>query len=314
MRTIGFRLGLLIFGCLLIAFAACGGVIYALHITDRTIDRALDAQRRLDLLTEMSGRIQQYGLVAIASVEDPQMRTTRLKETEDSVYTSITAFEPEIAKAISEADLPNNVNAMAARAKPLEQVRAGFRVLVRQVNEAFAQPEPQARSDTIRGAFNGFATMTGPYLFFLMAADRRGVEAERDESRTISKTLTDAAIIFVAIAPRRRRHHVPPAVTADPLGGRGDPRCRHRDRPGQTRRPAARAQPRRTRAARGRLQPDDGATAAGRASRDRRPPCAGNHDCGSHRRSDVRQREAERDRPQPPSLFSPTSATNSGRL
>ncbi len=200
MRTIGFRLGLLILGCLLIAFAAGGGVIYALHVTDRTIDRALDAQRRLDLLTEMSGRIQQYGLVAIASVEEPQLRETRLKEAEDGVYRSITAFEPEIGKAMSEADLPNNVNAMAARAKPLEQVRAGFRVLVRQVNQAFAQPEPQARGDTIRGAFNGFATMTGPYLFFLMQADRRGVEAGRDEARTISKTLTDAALVFFVIA------------------------------------------------------------------------------------------------------------------
>jgi signal transduction histidine kinase len=200
MRTIGFRLGLLVFGCLLIALAAGGGVIFALHITDRTIDRALDAQRRLDLLTEMSGRIQQYGLVAIASVEDPQMRATRLKEAEDGVFASITAFEPEIGKAMSEADLPSNVNAMAARAKPLEQVRAGFRVLKRQVDEAFAQPDPQARGDTIRGAFNGFATMTGPYLFFLMQADRRGVEAGREEARTISKTLTDAAIAFLVIA------------------------------------------------------------------------------------------------------------------
>ena len=46
MRTIGFRLGLLVFGCLFIAFAAGAGVIYTLHVTDRTVDRALAAQRR----------------------------------------------------------------------------------------------------------------------------------------------------------------------------------------------------------------------------------------------------------------------------
>lgn len=200
MRTIGFRLGLLIFGCLLIVVAAAGGVVYALHVTDRTVDRALDSQRRLDLLTEMSGRIQQYGLVAVTSVNDPQLRTARLKEAEDGVYTSIKAFEPEIAKAISQADLPLNVNAMAARAKPLEQVRAGFRVLVRQVNEAFAEPDAQVRGDTIRGAFNGFATMTGPYLFFLMQADRRGVETEHDNARALSNALVRAAIIFLVIA------------------------------------------------------------------------------------------------------------------
>ena len=200
MRTIGFRLGLLVVGCLLIAVAACGGVIYALHVTDRTVDRALDAQRRLDLLTEMSGRIQQYGLVAISSVQDPQLRNARLKDAEAGVFTSIKAFEPEIAKAISEADLPLAVNAMAARAKPLEQVRGGFRVLVRQVDGAFAEKDEQARNDTIRGAFNGFAAMTGPYLFFLMQADRRGVEAGREEARGISQTLTRAALAFVLLA------------------------------------------------------------------------------------------------------------------
>ena len=71
MRTIRFKLGLLVLGSLAIAFAAGLGVVYAMHVTDRTIDRALDAQRRLDLLTELSGRIQQYGLIAIAAVEDP---------------------------------------------------------------------------------------------------------------------------------------------------------------------------------------------------------------------------------------------------
>ena len=200
MRSIGFRLGVLIFGCLLIAFVAGAGVIYGVHVTDRTVDRALDAQRRLDILTEMSGRIQQYGLIAIASVDESTSGDTRLKEAEAAVYTAIQSFEPEIAKAISTADLPSNVNAMAARARPLEQVRAGFRVLVRQVNDAIRQQDIQQRGDLIRGAFNGFATLTGPYLFFLMQADRRGVEAGREEAREVSRTLTRAAVAAVIVA------------------------------------------------------------------------------------------------------------------
>jgi len=200
MRTIGFRLGLLVFGCLFIAFAAGAGVVYALHVTDRTVDRALDAQRRLDLLTEMSGRIQQYGLVAIQAVNDPALGTARLKEAETAVDAAIQGFEPEIAKAMRDADLPSDENAMAARARPLEQVRAGFHVLVRQIDDALAQPDQQQRGDRIRGAFNGFATFTGPYLFFLMQADRRGVEAGREEARAISRTLTRAAIALVVVA------------------------------------------------------------------------------------------------------------------
>lgn len=201
MRTIGFRLGLLVFGCLFIAFAAGTGVIYTLHVTDKTVERALAAQRRLDLLTEMSGRIQQYGLVAIAAVDDPSAGSkARLKEAEAGVDAAITGFEPEIAKAIAAADMPINVDAMAARAQPLEQVRAGFHVLVRQVETALASPDQQQRADTIRGAFNGFATFTGPYLFFLMQADRRGVEDSREQAQAISRTLTEAAIALVAVA------------------------------------------------------------------------------------------------------------------
>ena len=200
MRSIGFRLGILVFGCFLIAFAAAGGVIYALHITDRTIDRALDAQRRLDLLTEISGRISSYGLTAIAAANDPRLRDTQIKEAETAVYTSIAAFEPEITSAMNHADMPSAVNEMATRVRPLEQVRGGFRVMARQIKDAFAQADPQARGDRIRGAFNGFATMTGPYLFFLMQADRRGVDAARDEARAVSTTLSRSALGLAAIA------------------------------------------------------------------------------------------------------------------
>ena len=199
-RTIAFRLGGLVFGCLFIAFAAAAGILYGVHVTDRTVDRALDAQRRLDILTEMSGRIQQYGLIAIASVNEPADGGSRLKAAEDEVYTAIQSFEPEIARAINTADLPVNVNAMAARARPLEQVRAGFRLLVRQVDTALAQKDDQRRGDLIRGAFNGFATLTGPYLFFLMQADRRGVEAGRDQARAVSTTLTRAAVASAGVA------------------------------------------------------------------------------------------------------------------
>ena len=200
MRTIRFKLGLLVFGCLAIAFAAGLGVVYAMHVTDRTIDRALDAQRRLDLLTELSGRIQQYGLIAIAAVDDPADGGPRLKAAEAAVLPAIGHFEPEIAQAIADADLPDNVNAMAARTRPLEQVRAGFRVLVRQVDQALKEPDAQKRGDTTRGAFNGFATFTGPFLFFLMQADRRGVEAGREAARSVSTTMTRAAVILVVLA------------------------------------------------------------------------------------------------------------------
>lgn len=200
MRSIKFRLGILVMGCLLIALASAGGVIYALHVTDRTIDLALDAQRRLDLLTEMSGRISAYGLSAISGANDARIRETRLKDSEAAVYASIDALTPEIAQAISHSSAPSGANEMAARTKPLEQVRAGFRVMVRQIEEAFAQDDPQTRADRIRGAFNGFATMTGPYLFFLMQADRRGVDAARADSRAISAALSRAAVALVTVA------------------------------------------------------------------------------------------------------------------
>ena len=128
------------------------------------------------------------------------------------MLTPIGRFAPESAKAIGDADLPADVNAMAARTRPLAQVRAGFRVLVRQVDKALVEPDPQKRGDTTRGAFNGFATFTGPFLFFLMQADRRGggggggggaargVEAGREDARAVSATMTRAAVTLVALA------------------------------------------------------------------------------------------------------------------
>ena len=147
------------------------------------------------------------------------------------------------------------------------------RVLVRQVEHG-ARPSGMHSSsgdDLIRGAFNGFATMTGPFLFFLMQADRRGVEAGREEARSVSNTLTRLAAI-AGPRPRWRslgggRHVSQPDLAPDPRRGRGDPRRGDRDRPGRAQPAPAGAQPRRTRPARRRLQPDDRAAAARRAAR-----------------------------------------------
>ncbi len=200
MRSIKFRLALLIAGAALIAVAAAGGLFFALRFMDGTLDRAIEAQRRLDLLTEVSGRLTDYGLAAIDSANAPTVRKDRIDEARRRVQATFAAVENTLARTVEEARGILGRTEMAALSRPVAQLRAGFDVFDRQIARALDEADGSRRADAIRGAFNAFAAATGPVLSFLFEAERRGVEAARDEQRRLSTTLAWAAFVAALAA------------------------------------------------------------------------------------------------------------------
>lgn len=200
MRSIRFRLALLISGSVLCAVAAAAGLVLALRVMDATLDHALDAQRRLDLLTEVSGSLTSFGLAAIDSAARTDRRRDRMDEARSRFEATTNAVEKALAEAVEEARGALNRTEMAARSRPLAQLQAGFRILDRQIAQALEQPDAQPRSDAIRGAFNAFGATVGPFLSFLIQAERRGVEAARDDERRLSRRLAEAAVLATLAA------------------------------------------------------------------------------------------------------------------
>lgn len=200
MRSIRFRLALLISGAALVAVAAAVGLVFALKVVDTTLARASDAQSRLDLLTEISGRLADFGLVAIDSANRPEANSGRVEESRQRVKATFAAVERALARNVAEMEGALSRTEMAARSRPLAQLKAGFEILDQQIVHALGERDVPQRADAIRGAFNAFATMAGPNLSFLVEAERRGVETARQEQRRLSATLTRAALVAALAA------------------------------------------------------------------------------------------------------------------
>ena len=202
-----------------------------------------------------------------------------------------------------DADLPVDVNAMAARARPLEQVRAGFHVLVRQVEGRAGATRPAAARRHDPRRLQRVRDLHRPLPLLPDAgrpARRRG--RPRGGPRRLAYVDPGGGRPRLDRA-RRRARALPRHVTADPRRRRRDQGRGDRHRPGRAQPAPAGAQPRRARPAGRRVQPNDRAAPARRAARCRRSRGARAHDRRSHRRPARRQRHPEHDRLEPPALL-----------
>jgi two-component system OmpR family sensor kinase len=200
MGSIRFKLTLLITGASLIAIAAAGGLAFSLRVVDTTLEQALETQRRLDYFTEASARLAEYGLAAIDVANTPDGARDRIDEARGRVRTVLAGVDGVLSRAVGDTDGVLNRTEMAARSRPVAQLRAGFEVFDRQVVAALRETDAAQRSDAIRGAFNGFAVTTGPALSFLIEAERRSVQEARDDQRRVSKGLTRTTVLATLMA------------------------------------------------------------------------------------------------------------------
>ena len=68
MRSLKARFALLLGSTALLVVLAALGALWSIGAAERTIDRTLAAQGRLELLVELSGRMSQYGLAALEAM------------------------------------------------------------------------------------------------------------------------------------------------------------------------------------------------------------------------------------------------------
>src|SRR5918997_789960 len=100
MRSIRFKLALLMGGAALLAVLAAGGLVLALRAMDAALDRAVAAQGRLDRLAEVSGRLGDYGLAAIDSANAE--RADRPREARARVEASLNAVARPLLARLAE--------------------------------------------------------------------------------------------------------------------------------------------------------------------------------------------------------------------
>ncbi|GJE27404.1 sensor histidine kinase [Methylobacterium organophilum] len=199
MRSLKVRFALLLGGTALIVVLAAAGVNWSIGLAERTIDRTLAAQGRLELLAELSGRLTQYGLAAIESVGNPEAPPEALSVTRDAVDKALNTVDEALGRGMGASDDPVERMQYLARTRPLAKVRAARVILDRQVALVQRETDPEKRKSAIQGTLNGFGAMTGPPLSLLIEAERRSMTAGQEEARALSRRLAVASLIAVLL-------------------------------------------------------------------------------------------------------------------
>ncbi len=201
MRSLKVRFALLLGATALLVVLAALGVLASIAAAERTIDRTLAAQARLELLAELSGRLTQFGLAAVETVGNPDTQPEAMAIARANADKALAAVDEALARSIQVSDDPQDRMAYAARTRPMAQLRAARAILDRQVQQITRHAaEPEQRQNAIKGALNGFGAMTGQPLSFLIEAERRSMVLGSEEARALADRLRLAAALAVGAA------------------------------------------------------------------------------------------------------------------
>ena len=200
MRSLRVRFALLLGATALLVVLAAIGVMVSVGLAERTIDRVLAAQHRMELLAELSGRLTQYGLAAVETVGNPDAPPEALSITRDAVDKALTTLDDAYGKGIVFSTDPAEKIQYVARTRPLANVRSARVILDRQVQMVQRESDPERRKAMIRGALNAFGAMIGQPLSLLIEAERRSMAAGSEEANTVSHRLQTLSILAVVLA------------------------------------------------------------------------------------------------------------------
>ncbi|WP_232629414.1 sensor histidine kinase [Methylobacterium sp. Leaf118] len=200
MRSLKVRFALLLGGTALLALLAAAGVLWSIQLAERTIERTLAAQHRLELLAELSGRLTQYGLAAIESVGNPEAPPEALSVTRDRVDQALNTVDEALGRGMGASGDPRDRIQYVARTRPLASVRAARAMLDRQVLSVQRESDTERRRTAMQGTLNAFGAMTGPPLSLLIETERRSMAAGSEDARALTRRLTLASLAAAALA------------------------------------------------------------------------------------------------------------------
>ncbi|GEP01482.1 sensor histidine kinase [Methylobacterium haplocladii] len=200
MRSLKVRFALLLGGTALLVVLAAAGVFWSTSLSERTIERVLAAQHRLELLAELSGRLTQYGLAAVETLGNPDTPPEALSVTRDAVDRALNTVDEAIGRGMIASEGPTERIQYVARTRPLAKLRAARVILDRQVYQIQRELDPDRRKNSIQGALNAFGAMTGQPLSLLIESERRSMTAGSEEARSTSERMRTLSILGLVLA------------------------------------------------------------------------------------------------------------------
>ena len=187
MGSIRTSLSFLIASTAIVTLLAAAGILMAVRTTDQVVQRLTVAQRRLDLLAEISGHLTDY---AFSAVDDVAASTPD--------HTRLATLRATLEVLMTSADTGDDPATRANPRRPIALLRSDFQNLDTAIAAGLSEADVKTRGDTIRGALNSFALASAPELSAMVEAERQAVlRGREDMARTLSRLSWIAAIAAI---------------------------------------------------------------------------------------------------------------------
>ncbi|MCK0196267.1 HAMP domain-containing histidine kinase [Ancylobacter sp. 6x-1] len=162
------RMALLLAVAVLVTVTSVGALVGVLGLANAEVDRLVSAQRRLERLSVLTGRIGDYALTALQAAQQPD-GLGNLPKARDLTREAFQRFEDALGEDIARTSGVEQQTLLAARSRTLARLRAQFEVLDRQIQAAMITPQ---RATGVRVALDVFAAGFGPPLGLAMEEER----------------------------------------------------------------------------------------------------------------------------------------------
>ncbi|MFD1701767.1 ATP-binding protein [Methylopila henanensis] len=201
LRSLRVRMALLLAAAVLTTVAAGLAVVWTFVIADDHVEGLASAQRRLELLSSLSGRVGDYALVAMQTTE-AKGQPDRLSLPRKRVQETFVRLDEEIARAVVRSSDEEHATLIAARSRVLAQMRGRFDFLDRQALESIrdARLGQAGNVERLRTAMDTFAAAFGPSLSQAIEEERATANAAQAAMAELRARLLPGAIGGVGIA------------------------------------------------------------------------------------------------------------------
>lgn len=193
-------MALLLAVAVIIAAASALALVGTLGAANEQVERLVGAQKRLELLSALSGRIGDYALVSLQAAQeaapDGTMHAGRLAAAARA-RDAFQRFEETLGADVARIRDEEQRTLMAARSRTLARLRAQFEVLDRQVVAALGAPEP---ANAVRVALDVFAAGFGAPLGQAMEDERTSAQAAQEAVRELRRRTVNWGVGGVALA------------------------------------------------------------------------------------------------------------------
>ena len=185
-QSLRFRLAILVATVVVVTGAAAFAIAWTLAVASGHVSELSSAQRRLELLSAVSGRVADYALSALQTTQTSELQSDRLSPPRKRVQEAFERLNEEVAREVARQSDEEAATLVAARSRVFAFMRARFDFLDRQTLQAIkdaraGQPDASAR---VKVALDDFASGFSPAL-------SQAIEEERAAARDADAAMAD---------------------------------------------------------------------------------------------------------------------------